>query len=261
MNNENGLVKVDYCSSEKKELIKRTIFKGSTDDELEVFIGICNRTQLDPFARQIFAIKRWDSKEGKEVMSSQVSIDGLRLVAQRSGEYEGQTQPEWCGNDGVWKNIWVSKELPFASRIGIWRKGFREPCFAIAKFDSYAQITKDGNLNSIWRRFPELMISKCAEALALRKAFPQELSGLYTTDEMGQVDNVEKQINSEQIKTLSEEVLECFIADIEKAQTEIDLRKVFVIAYKAAEELQDKQAMTAINNAKDKRKKELQVQK
>ena len=188
MTNEIIVVKGNL-SQEQAELVKRTICKGATDDELQMFIGVCNRTGLDPFARQIYAVKRYSKKEKKEVMSIQISIDGSRLIAQRSNEYEGQTPAEWCGKDGVWKQLWVSKEMPFAARVGVWRKNFREPCFAVAIFDSYAQKYDDGNLMGLWAQFPELMISKCAEALALRKAFPQELSGLYTMEEMGQAEN------------------------------------------------------------------------
>lgn len=148
------------------------------------FLAHCARTGLDPIARQIYCIAR--KSRGQLKWQTQVSIDGARLVAERSGQYEGQTTPEFTGDGTTWTSVWLGPGFPKAARVGVYRRGFREALFAVALWDAYVQTKYNGEISDMWSKMGPLMLAKCAEMLALRKAFPQDLSGLYTAEEMAQ---------------------------------------------------------------------------
>lgn len=173
-----------------KALVVQTIMRPKdrqpTGPEIAMFAEQVQRTKLDPFLKQIYAIYRYDSRLKAEAMQVQVAIDGFRLIAHRTKEYEGQEGPFWCGPDGVWQDVWLSGEPPTAAKVGVWRTGARTPFWGVARFNAYAQRFQDGNLMSLWSNMGDNQIAKCAEALALRKGFPAELSGLYTPEEMEQ---------------------------------------------------------------------------
>ncbi len=227
MSNTGGVLVVtqEQKNWDDKQLsaLKQLGLQEASAGDLGVFLHFCQRTGLDPFARQIYMIGR----AGR--FTIQASIDGLRLVAQRSGKYGGQTPTFWCGEDGVWVDVWLEKTPPAAAKVGIYHQDWREPLWATAKFDSYA-VAYNGKLSGLWAKMPDLMIAKCAEALALRKAFPQDLSGIYSAEEMEQMEvsaaplQPVKQITNEVIKETKEVAdIKKYLDDIEKANTQTEL--------------------------------------
>nr|DAO95930.1 MAG TPA: RecT protein [Caudoviricetes sp.] len=150
--------------------------------ELAILLHHCQRTGLDPWARQIHLITRG----GRATV--QVSIDGMRLVADRvdrqTGGHHGYEETLWCSPDGEWRDVWLADEAPAAAKVTIVRDGHRIP--VVAHMREYMPRARDGKPIGLWRTMPALMLAKCAEALALRRAYPQDLSGLYTSDEMAQ---------------------------------------------------------------------------
>lgn len=155
--------------------------EGASRADQAIFFHQCVRTGLDPFLRQIYMIER----QGKQTI--QTGIDGFRLIARRAADKRkealGYDAPLWCGEDGQWREVWLSNEPPAAAKVTVYRAG--QPFPAVALMREFRATKRDGSLTKMWREKPAHMISKCAEALALRMAFPQDLSGIYTTDEMG----------------------------------------------------------------------------
>lgn len=184
-------------SAEQIDIIKSQITpQGTTNEELRLFLLYCQRTGLDPFARQIYlSERRTEDKQTRQWITKRMpetTIDGFRVIAERSGLYAGQVGPFWCGEDGEWKDVWLGKDLPSAAKVGILRKDFKEPVWGVALFQEYVQTTKEGRPNHMWSKMGANQLAKCAESLGLRKAFPRDLSGLYTREEMAQSSKAEE---------------------------------------------------------------------
>lgn len=196
---DTALVTYDVELEKNRELIRKTIAPQLKQDEFELFMEVCRTVRLNPVIKQIYALSTYDSQTSSNKMSIQTSIDGLRLLAERSGDYAGQIGPEWCGKDGMWKDVWVEDAPPVAARVGVIRKSFQQPLYSVAKFSTYAKRKKGGELMHMWALMPDHMLAKCAESLALRRAFPHETCGLYTREEMGQAmaeDTIEGEITN-----------------------------------------------------------------
>lgn len=160
-------------NEEQLALIKTQIAPECSDGELQLFLAVAQRTGLDPFSRQIYAVKR----KGK--MTIQTSIDGYRLIADRSGKYAG-------GDEAIFSHDSEGYVIKAVFTVHKLMNGVRYPFVGVAHWSEYAPIDKDGNPEWMWKKMPYTMLAKCAEAQALRRAFPADLSGIYTQEEMMQ---------------------------------------------------------------------------
>jgi phage recombination protein Bet len=161
-----------YSESELKFIQQR--FKLS-DLEMDVFMAAAHRYGLNPLANQIYPQVRKDRKTQERTMVIATGIDGYRTLADRTGAYAGNDDPVF--DEAVKK--------PGMATVTVYKVvgGVRCPFTATARWEQY--VPQEG-LDFMWRKMPHLMLGKVAEALALRKAFPAAISGLYTDAEMEQ---------------------------------------------------------------------------
>lgn len=187
---ERGLARVEAhppleFTEAQRRIIRDSYANGASDAEFAVLMEIARSRRLNPLLRQIHFVNRWDGEKGRAVWSAQVAIDGLRAIAERTGLYAGQDEPEFVENpDGTLK----------LCKVRVWRKDWPRPAVGIAYWNEYVQSIRDRQTGksrpvALWGRMPRTMLAKCAEALALRRAFPEDMGGLYTPDEMGQAQN------------------------------------------------------------------------
>lgn len=166
-------------TSERVELVKRQVAKGATNDELDLFLYNCQRRGLDPLSRQIYFVKRGDK------VSFQTAIDGFRLIADRTRLYAGSDDYRFDEGLNEYQHIQTERGKPVTATVTVYKmvQGQRVPFTATGRWDEYYPGDRGGMM---WNKMPYLMLGKCVEALALRKAFPEELGGLYVKEEMEQ---------------------------------------------------------------------------
>lgn len=172
-------------SREQINLIRDTVARDTTDTEFELFLYTAHRMGLDPLLRQIHAVKRWDSNLGRMAMAVQTGIDGYRLIADRTGKYAPGREPSFVYDEHghvVAATAYVMKLVS-----GTWHE-----VGATAHYSEYVGLKKDGKPNSMWAGKPHIMLAKCAEAIALRRAFPAEMAGVYTKEEMPEAEEVRR---------------------------------------------------------------------
>ena len=171
--------------------------------DIDLFFHVCKMSGLDPFRREIYMIGRKTKVNVREVnpdtgnertveqyvmkFTIQTGINGFRKrareIAEQKGIKIGFEGPLWCGDDGVWRDVWPEGKHPLAAKFIVFRDG--EPISFVAHYAEYVQEAGAGanrGPNSMWAKMPANQTGKCAEAGAIQRAFPDELGGLLLED-------------------------------------------------------------------------------
>jgi len=165
---------------EQRDVILDTCCGGASATEAHALIAIAEARGLNPILGECYFVKRWDNEAKRFRWAVQAAIDSLRIKAEQTGLYAGQDEPEYEYDEHGRVAL---------ARVKVWRKDWPRPAVGVARWSEYVQLTKDQQPTKFWRQMPHNQLAKCAEALALRKAFPTVLAKVYVAEEMAQADN------------------------------------------------------------------------
>lgn len=168
-----------FFTAEQLQMIRTSFLNGASDSEMQVLLELARARRLNPITKQIHFVRRWDTQKRAEVWAAQVGIDGFRAIAERTGLYDGQDEAEF---------EYDAKGGVRLARVRVYRKDWSRPAVGVAHYSEYVQLTKDKQPTHMWATKVHVMLAKCAEAIALRKAFPEDTSGLYAPEEMPEVE-------------------------------------------------------------------------
>lgn len=176
---KNELMTIDYKAPEVVKTLKETVAQGATDAEFAMFAELCKSTGLNPFKKEVWFIKTkgYTKKDGTEVQGRvqiMTGINGFLAIANSNQQFDGLECEVAYEKDGI---------TPKSATAKVYRKDRKIPSTATALWREYYKPNPYGN-KGVWEQMPSIMIAKCAKSLALREAFPQELNGLYTAEEM-----------------------------------------------------------------------------
>lgn len=184
-----------FFSEEQRKIIRDSFLGGANDAEAAMLLEIARALRLNPLKKEIYFVKRpqWDKQlQGwKDVWAAQTGIDGFRTVAERTGQYDGQDEPEFEERtDGSLK----------LCKVRVWRRGISRPFVGVAYWDEFVQFQKDQKTPvAMWGRGRHFMLAKCAEAQAIRKAFPGDIGGLTIPEETAKED-AERDISADVVE-------------------------------------------------------------
>lgn len=221
-------------TEEQERIILETCCGGASKSEANALLSIAEARGLNPILGECYFVKRWDNQTNSNKWAVQASIDSFRIKAEQTGLYAGQDEPEY---------EYDAHGAVTLARVKVWRKDWPRPAVGVARWSEYVQTTKNGDPTKFWRQMPHNQLAKCAEALALRKAFPAVLSKLYTQEEMAQADNPEPQMTGRaapaqlspapKLVTLDEAVFQKLCDQVDAAENAAALNKAASASAKA----------------------------
>ncbi len=176
--------------------LKKYVYPTVKDEELDYFVNYARNINLNPLYEEIFFIPL----KGK--YTAYIANKGYRILAVRTGEYMGQTQGLWCGEDGVWTDVWLLSTPPAAAKIGVYRKGFREAVWYVALYKNFVK-KSGGAPTQKWSEMPEDMLLMRAESGALKRAFPEHIPDS-PDDETAEADEIPNAGRSENAQRAAE---------------------------------------------------------
>jgi len=156
---------VGEYNAHQREILLETVAKGCSPEQFMLMLELAKRYQLDPFCRQI-----WATPAGIFV-----GRDGFLAIAHRSGDFDGM-ETTFEERDGKL----------FAATCTVWHKRMSHPITCTVRLEEFYRPTPPGKKPGAWERMPYVMLQKCAEAHALRRAFC--VSGLYDSAELDPFD-------------------------------------------------------------------------
>lgn len=201
MKNEKSLVRsakeqdniMVVTKAEQIELLKQTYAKGASDIEFKMLFAVAQRVGADPFRKEIYLIPFWDTEARRMGRTPVVGIDWYRKQAGKSQNYAGQGETEFGPDANT--NGCVHPEWAITP---IFNHKFSQPIRVKCFWTEVAKISKEGSAVSNWKSMPHTMLAKCSEAQGIRKAFPEEVGGVYIEEE---IIPAQSYIEAEPVKT------------------------------------------------------------
>ena len=212
---ESSIPALAVSEQELMNVLRNSLYPGAQDDSIKLVIGYCKASGLDPMQKPVHIVPMWDSKSGSMRDVIMPGIGSYRTQAARSGEYAGVSDAEY-GPDVTEELGGVKITYPAWCKVTVKRllqNGIIAEFSATERWrENYA--VKGGKEksvapNAMWNKRPYAQIAKCAEAQALRKAFP-EVGAQPTADEMEgkQINEVDAQTGEVYTKTAEQPAYE-----------------------------------------------------